>query len=530
MTFSIPTKSSKHWKKIGAHHHHGICVPLFFLKTHKSEGIGEYSDLLPLIDWCKSIGFDTIQLLPLNDTCQDSSPYNALSSFALHPVYLNLLSLPNFKKYLDLVKEVTSLIKLNNQKKIDYPLVANKKENILSLYLDREYANLIQNKDFSDFLLKEQSWLEPYGLFKSLKKVFPQAFWQWPKELRNFTSARQHSLSKGLDKHIKKEFLKQFFCFQQLKMAKDHATENNILLKGDLPILIRKDSSDVWNAPYLFNTKLDVGSPPDQYSPEGQNWGFPLYNWKEHFNNNYSWWKHRLRLAENFYHLFRMDHIAGLFRLWTIPKGEKPHKGFYLPKKEEEWEILGNQILNKFLDISDLLPIGEDLGTVPPCTRDTMKTLGICGTKVVRWEQDWEKKEFIPLKDYPLLSLTCLSTHDSETLAQWWKNSPEESKQFANLYFIDWKPSLCKETRLSLLKLSHESNSLFHINLLSEYLALFPELSRDNPKDERINIPGTISKENWTCRMKTPLEELTKHNDLHNLMTTLCNQHHATCS
>lgn len=157
----------------------------------------------------------------------------------------------------------------------------------------------------------------------------------------------------------------------------------------------------------------------------------------------------------------------------------------------------------------DMLPIGEDLGTVPPEVRVYLRSIGICGTKVMRWERRWEEdKGFIDPKDYPPESMTTVSTHDSETLGQWWKDRPEEAEVYAKSMGWDYSPNITEEQRFSILHASNTSGSLFHINLLPEYLALIPNMTWPNPADERINVPGIISDDNWTLRLKPCLEQI----------------------
>ena len=164
---------------------------------------------------------------------------------------------------------------------------------------------------------------------------------------------------------------------------------------------------------------------------------------------------------------------------------------------------------------SNMLPIAEDLGDVPPEVRVCLSELGICGTKVMRWERYWEKdKSFIPFKDYPPLSMTCVSTHDSRTLQLWWSDFPDEAKDYAAFKHWTYSPTLTVEQRKEILWDSHHTPSLFHINLLQEYLALFPELVWPQPEDERINIPGKVLATNWLYRFRPSVEELTAHEGL----------------
>jgi 4-alpha-glucanotransferase len=291
---------------------------------------------------------------------------------------------------------------------------------------------------------------------------------------------------------------------------------------GDIPILISPDSADVWLNPQFFNLNLRAGAPPDMYNEEGQNWGFPLYNWEAMQNDNYSWWRARLRHASDYYHLYRIDHIVGFFRIWAVPEGEKATKGTFIPLDQNNWLPHGKAVMEMMLESSSMLPIGEDLGTVPPEVRTCLRELGICGTKVMRWERYWEQgRTFIPMEAYLPMSLTTVSTHDSTSLTQWWKESSEEVLEYCKAKNWTYAPQITHEQLLAILADSHKSGSLFHINLLNEYLALFPEMVHSDPAFERINLPGTIQDSNWSYRMIPSVEEITSHKGLKELLKTL---------
>ena len=162
-----------------------------------------------------------------------------------------------------------------------------------------------------------------------------------------------------------------------------------------------------------------------------------------------------------------------------------------------------------------MLPIAEDLGVIPPGVRETLAELGICSTKVIPWERHWDTDQsYIPLSAYSPLSTCCLSTHDSQTLALWWENAPEEAKLFAHSLGLPYKSPLSPHERKQILSACHNSSSLFHIDLLQEYLALFPELVHPTLEQERINVPGTVSPTNWAYRLVPSLEQLKAHRAL----------------
>jgi len=473
-------KTDVHWEKVGLHTHHGIALPLFSLRSKKSCGIGEFNDLIPIIDWCASLKLDVIQLLPINDTGEDTSPYNAVSSCALNPIYLSLADLPG-------ATNLSDFEPLTKLPRIAYNEVRTKKLHWLYDYYLQNYKTVSAQSDFQTFV-QENPWLQAYANYKN--------------------EGRE-------DFNI---FL-QFLCFEQLKRVRAYATSLKVFLKGDIPILLSPQSADCRSEPELFDLTLDAGAPPDFYNPLGQHWGFPLMNWETMRKNHFNWWKRRLSIAENFFHIYRIDHVVGLFRIWGIPKGEKPFNGQFVPADATLWVPQGREILEMMIDSTTMLPIAEDLGVVPEEVRHLLKELGICGTSVIRWE----KKEEIPrpYEEYNPFTLTTVSTHDSEPLLVWWKNYSEEAKSYAKFKNWPYSPELTLDQRIEILKDSHHTTSYFHINPLQEYLTIFPEFSWEFPEDERINIPGTVWPTNWTYRFRPYVEEIIASKPLADLFKQL---------
>lgn len=507
------------WKHVGAHHHHGINLPLFSLRSQASCGIGEFPDLIPLFDWCKSLGMDVIQLLPLNDGGPETSPYCALSAMALNPMHLGLSILPYLDKVPDAEKYITELRQYNATQRIDYPQLYEARERFLKYYFKHAGHWIIDSYDYLLFLSRFP-WIEPYALFKAIKIDRKWQSWQeWPSEMKDAGPKEYLNLLHRYKDEVTFQRCIQYLCFQQLQNVKKIAEQKGVLIKGDIPILINFESADVWNQRHLFLLNHAAGAPPDMYAKEGQYWGFPLYQWDAHEKDNYNWWKIRLNVASYFYHIYRLDHVIGFFRLWGIPKGMKATEGQFFPSNASEWIPLGKKTLNMMVTNCQMLPIGEDLGTVPPEVRACLQSLGICGTKVMRWERNWDTdKSFISPKDYLLESMTTVSTHDSETLKLWWKNQPEEAQDFCKFKGWTHADELSQQYHLEILRDSHHSGSLFHINLLNEYLALVPELSWPELQDERINIPGTITNFNWSYRFRPTVEEIISNQQLIDIM------------
>jgi 4-alpha-glucanotransferase len=493
-------KTAAQWAPIGLKPHHGIALPLSALHSKKSCGIGEFHDLIPLIDWCHSIGFDTIQLLPLNDTGADPSPYNPISSCALDPIYLSLADLPGgdslapFQPFLQ-------------EQRLNFQAIKAQKITWLTRYFNAHFLTLVSTDDYQNFL-RSHPWLSTYALFKAYKDRYDGKPWKdWPLRLPD----PDQDLRPATDFHT---FL-QYLCFTQMARVRAHATKQGVFLMGDVPILPSPDSADVWGYKELFDLSLQAGAPPDYYNPLGQKWGFPLYDWETMRHTHFAWWKQRLHTLEELYHIYRLDHVVGYFRIWAIPDDQKASEGHFVPQDPSIWPDHGREILSTFIDASSLLPIAEDLGTIPKEVPPILKELGICSTKVLRWERNWKgDKSFIPYDQYEPLSITTVSTLDSDTLTLWWKKYPEEAAAFARFKHWAYQPELTHDQRLAILYDSHHTPSLFHINLLQETLALFPELIWPNPEDERINIPGSILPKNWTYRFRPSLEEILNHREM----------------
>ncbi len=517
MTFPlIHPLTQKSWDKIGQKHHHGVNIPLGAIRTHQSSGIGEFLDLLPLIDWCHRLRFDVIQLLPLNESGpSEPSPYNALSSCALHPIYLSLHALPLTENLSALPPLQRHLTALNTTKHLAYREVLALKNSYLIHYLSAVKEELKKKESYITFV-KEEEWLLDYALFKALKNSYRERHWQeWPEKARHPSHTRKKQWLKTYSEEIEFHCLIQYLCFSQLQQAKAYAEEKKVWLKGDIPILVNPDSADVWAHRAFFHLDQIVGRPSSALEPEGQYWGFPLYNWKAMEENHFEWWKKRLQTAAKLYHIYRIDHIIGFFSLWTIPAGQHPKTGRYIPSDPNLMEAQGRHLLATLLSFTDMLPIGEDLGDPDPCIQKVLTEYGIPGTKIFRWQRNWDKDHsFIPYEDYPPISMSSVSTHDLATVALWWRTFPKEAAAYAA--FKKWRqtPQLSQDHHLEILWDNHHSGSLFHINLLQEYLALAPHVTWEDPQDERINYPGTVQPQNWTYRYKMPLELLMEDSPL----------------
>ena len=503
-SFIETTKTASQWKKVGICPHHGIALPLWALRSKRSCGIGDFGDLPPLIDWCIEVGFDCIQLLPLTDSGDDPSPYNSLSSCALNPIYLNLHDLPDSNLDQALFAPLTDLPRL------PYTQVKREKMQWLFKYYERAFSAIQNTPEYKTFLEENNSWLDDYSLFTAVKDEYGGKRWQeWPPEKSNRQTCQANP--RAIDFH---RFL-QYHCQRQMTAVKKYAEDKQFLIKGDIPIAVSPDSVDVWAAAHLFNMKYAAGAPPDVYTPQGQRWGFPIFNWDAMRTHDFAWWRRRIKAASRYFRLYRIDHFVGLFRIWGFPIDEPNAKGQFIPADRALWDAQGRDILDQIIPLSDMLPMAENLGEIPKVVTKTMHEYGICGMTVIRWQRHWEKNcDYIAYDQYEPLSMTTVSTHDSEPLQLWWRDLPEDATRFAEFKHWTYEPELAIWQRKEILRDSHHTPALFHLNQLQEYLALFPELVSTNPEDERINVPGTVLPNNWTYRFKPTLEEIVSHRDL----------------
>ncbi len=309
----------------------GTAIPLGALKTKRSCGIGEYPDLVAFASFCKKAGLSLIQLLPVNDTGTESSPYSALSAFALHPIYISIEALPEYKAVSTPVKKAVKALHQahDTAPRFDYRQLRYGKLDVLKqVYGDNKLA-IAQLWSDSDSDLRrwfaKNPWVVEYAVFMELKWEFMEASWrQWPKK---FSSMKQNKIvERWEDRNLRAAHLfhvwLQWRAFEQFQQAAEAVQEKGIMLKGDIPIMMNEDSADAWAHPEFFDDTMRAGSPPDGFNPTGQNWGFPVYRWKNLAKSDYSWWKNRLACASNFYQAYRIDHVLGFFRIWETSSRE----------------------------------------------------------------------------------------------------------------------------------------------------------------------------------------------------------------
>ena len=306
----------------------GVAVPLFSLRSEQSFGVGEFSDIRLLVDWAVATGQRIIQLLPINDTTMthtwaDSYPYNANSTFALHPQHLHLQDVGILNDAKEVARYELLGRELNALDTVDYERVNKAKRDYLYAIYQQEGDNLFATQEFRDFLNRNIAWLRPYAVYCALRDEFHTAdFHKWGKwakysHRKVVKYADEHSFEVGFNYFV------QYHLDRQLRAARDYAHSRGVVLKGDIPIGISRTSVDAWSNPELFNMDSSAGAPPDDFSVWGQNWGFPTYNWAKMAEDNYAWWRARFTKMAEYFDAYRIDHILGFFRIWEIPLNAK---------------------------------------------------------------------------------------------------------------------------------------------------------------------------------------------------------------
>ncbi|TLX70520.1 4-alpha-glucanotransferase [Labilibacter sediminis] len=305
----------------------GVAVPIFSLRSEKSFGVGEFSDLKDFIDWAKNVGMKMVQVLPINETIAshnwlDSYPYKSISVMALHPIYMNLEKMGKLKDDNLIQGFKVKQRELNNETHVNYTEVLYLKSKYYKLLFDQEKKNFFKQKDYKLFFKANEHWLVPYAAFVYLRdKMKTPNFRKW-KEFSTYDENKIKQISTPKAKEwddIAVHYFIQYHLDKQLKEVSNYARENKMVLKGDIPIGISPNSVEAWTEPHLFNLNAQAGAPPDDFAIKGQNWGFPTYNWGAMAKENYKWWRDRLQKMADYFDAYRIDHILGFFRIWEIP-------------------------------------------------------------------------------------------------------------------------------------------------------------------------------------------------------------------
>lgn len=305
----------------------GVAIPVFSIRTEKSSGVGEFTDLKLMADWSAKNGLKLIQILPVNDTVAsktwvDSYPYAAISVFALHPIYASIQEVGSLKDKKQQAEIESRRKELNSFAKVDYEAVMDLKSSFFEKSFQENKSEFLASKAFQEFYNSNKHWLQSYAVFCFLRDKYGSPdFTSWPemkkpspRDIAKFADEKGENFE-----GVALYYYQQFHLDKQLKEATAYARGKGVVVKGDIPIGIYRYSVDAWVAPHLYNMDGQAGAPPDDFSVSGQNWGFPAYNWHEMKKDDYAWWKQRLVKLSDYFDVFRIDHILGFFRIWEIP-------------------------------------------------------------------------------------------------------------------------------------------------------------------------------------------------------------------
>ncbi len=537
----------------------GILAPLFALRRSDDLGIGDIGALRDFIDWAADHRFRLVQLLPINETGNDHSPYNAISSVALDPTTIEITpdAIPDLTPA-DL-DEITAGIDLHELRAgpVQYPVVKPLKLRLLNRAFenfwkgDRRKTKSPRARAFQDFCRDEAAWLDDFALFRVLmdENGGSECWDRWPEPQRSAADARawlaaqKEKTRRPIARRMVEIQYRQWIAWQQWRALKTHAESREVALMGDVPFGVSYYSADTWGSPELFDLAWSGGCPPerilevDEFTRKwGQNWGIPLYQWYIHQETDFKWWRQRVHKVRSVFHLFRIDHILGCFRIYAFPwrpernpeflpltedeartltGGELPHFCAH-PDDTEEHQAAnaaqGEQLLQALLEeCGEYRLIGEDLGEVPPYVRPILQRLHIAGFKIPQWENEPDGR-MISGDKYEPLSLVTYATHDHEPLRAMWDGwmkaiadaetggpvEPRdkawpEARRFAAYAGFDlpeitpWSDTIHERLLTPILR----SHSWLCVLMITDLFGTA----------ERFNVPGAVAASNWSERL-----------------------------
>jgi len=544
----------------------GILAPLFALRSRHDLGVGDVGCLRELVDWAADTGFRIVQLLPINETGADNSPYMAVSSVAIEPSTIEITPgrVPSLtQEALDAIVGKVDIAQLRKGSAA-YSMVKPLKLQILGAAFDnfaaKELArNTRQARAFRTWLAQQAEWIEGYGLFRVLMdhNSVNERWDLWPEEQRTLATARlwlarqPGATRKRLERRIRFYKWVQWVAFAQWEEVKAHAETRGVWLMGDVPFGVSYYSSDVFSEPDIFDLSWSGGAPPEpafQDNPFiarwGQNWGVPLYRWDRLRETDFRWWRQRVHHTRQMFHLFRIDHVLGFYRIFAFPWRPQENAD-YVPLSNDEARArtggrlpqffphddsndknrdlnrsAGEEYLRALLrETGEFRMIGEDLGVVPPYVRPSLTSLGIAGFKIPIWEPKWDGW-LIDGEDYQRLSLATYGTHDHEPLRSWWERRYRATQTegpakvsawdqmvkltaFAHLHMPmpePWSDSL----HMTLLRGLFRANSWIAVCMITDLFGT----------EQRFNVPGAVAESNWSERLPYEVEKWRENVDL----------------
>jgi 4-alpha-glucanotransferase len=492
----------------------GILLPLFSLRSASDWGVGEIPDLLPWARWCAAAGFSVAQVLPVNEASRgQSSPYGALSAFAIDPVYVGVEALEDFDAAGGVAAlpdaDRATLEAVRAAPAVRWEDVRTLKARALRLAFERflreEWRTRSERaRALEAFAREEAGWLDVYALFVALHddEMGGRGWMDWPEPLRERDPAALTAASARLSGRILFHTWLQWQLEEQWHAARRAANAAGVELAGDLPFMVATDSADVWARRGDFRLDARVGVPPDAFSATGQDWGLPVYRWDVMEREGYPWIAERARRMADLYDLYRVDHVVGLYRTYFFPNDGSPPA--FIPADEVAQTRNGERVLG--ICSKDARVIAEDLGTVPDFVRASLGRIGIPGYRVLRWERHWHAagQPFREPREWPALSVATTGTHDTDALADWWDGMPDDERA-AFLALSDLAPLRARGkvafddgVRDAVLAIVYGAGSDLLLLPFQDALGL-----RD-----RVNVPGTVTDRNWTYRMARDLSAL----------------------
>jgi 4-alpha-glucanotransferase len=533
----------------------GVLAPLFALRGENDLGIGDTAALREFIDWVVGIGFKLVQLLPINEVGADNSPYNAISAMAIEPTTLHLapnspedLTREDFERSIadvDLPSLQRGPVKYRHVKKLKWHLL----EKAFASF--SEHAREERQSAFQTFCKEESVWLRDYAFFRVLvQENNGSAAWdRWPAQHQTIERARSWRHEAPADRQAVWTRREDFFCYvqwiahQQWRAIKSYAEERGVALMGDIPFGVSYYSTDVFARPDEFVLDWFGGAPPeptfkdDAFTQKwGQNWGIPLYQWTAMRSNNFQWWRERVRAVRRIFHLFRIDHVQGFYRIYAFPwrprlnkeflplderqmlertGGHAPHfvpRDDNTPENRELNKREGEEYLRVVLEEAGIgRVIGEDLGVVPEYVRPNLRSLGIAGFKIPQWES--YNGMIIPGEAYERFSIATYATHDHEPIRALWNEAfgHPASDAGAQARATLEKIALFAGLNSKLAELDFERDfysaimeALFRCDSWIAMVMLTDLLAREY----RFNVPGTKASLNWTRRMQRSIAQL----------------------
>ncbi|MEP6698555.1 MAG: 4-alpha-glucanotransferase [Verrucomicrobiota bacterium] len=529
----------------------GVLAPLFALRTETDLGIGDLEALRQFIDWAHSIGFKLVQLLPINEMGGDHSPYNAISAVALEPTTLHLApgSPPDLLQ--EDFDEVMAKFDLEKLRKgaVKHAQVRQLKMALLEkafAHFSRQPMAASSDADaFESFVKAEAAWLVDYAFFRALREENgDRETWdQWRDEHRNADLARgwlaalpPEKLSHFVERMRFYRYV-QWIAHQQWTAVKAYAEERDVALMSDIPFGVSYYSADVYARPDRFVLHWSGGAPPEPYFKDdaftqkwGQNWGIPLYRWDFMRARNFEWWRQRVRGVRNIFHLFRIDHVLGFYRIYAFPwrpecnaeflslsydemrartGGEVPQ--FY-PRADSTWENSeanrrdGEEYLRVVLEeAAATRVVGEDLGVVPDYVRPSLHSLGVAGFKIPQWENHADGRSISGL-DYERLSVATYATHDHKPLRALWqeafgktREAGEQARQdLSKIAEFAGAPAPNNRADFDTVFYPRIMEALFRCESWIAIVMITDLLARK----DRFNVPGTAANSNWSRRLQ----------------------------